>query len=331
MTAPTQVGLPPQDDDSGPAAAQRGGSNGRRGKKANWRADSTERGLISARDMDRRGVRVAFRAAVVLVLGSLIVISAGPLLWLFKFAVSTSQDILRQPLAFWPSGIQWDNLYEAWTTIRIGTYMVNTFWVAGGSWILSVFVATTGGYALSVLRPKYGPAITGAVVATLFIPGVISLVSLYLTILDLPIVHINLLNTFWAVWLPTASSAFNVLIVKRFFDNLPRDLFDAARVDGAGPYRLFWSIVMPMSKPIIGVISLFTIINAWEAFLWPLLVLPEPDKQPLSVALPRLEENVELSLLMAGMFISVIVPLIVFLIFQRQFLKGAGQLGMIKG
>lgn len=330
MSAPTQISLPPIGGEPTPPAPDGGNGNGRR-RKASWRSDATERGLISARDMDRRSVRYGFRACMVLVLGTLVLIAGGPLLWLFKFAVSTSQDILARPLGWWPSGIQWANLYDAWTRIEIGKYLVNTLWVAGGSWILTLVICTTGGFALSVLRPKYGPILTAAVLATLFIPGVISLVSLYLTILDLPILGINLLNSFWAVWLPSASSAFSVLIVKRFFDNLPRDLFDAAKVDGAGPFRLFAYIVLPMSKPILGVISLFTIINAWEAFLWPLLVLPDPDKQPLSVALPRLEENAELSLLMAGMFISVIIPLIVFMIFQRQFLKGAGQLGMIKG
>lgn len=253
------------------------------------------------------------------------------MVWLFKFAVSTSQDILREPLAFWPSGIEWDNLYDAWTRVQIGRYMLNTFWVAGGSWVLSLFVATTGGYALSVLRPKYGGVITGAVLATLFIPHVVSLVSLYLTILDLPFLHINLINSYWAVWLPTAASAFNLLIVKRFFDNLPRELFDAAKVDGAGAIRLFWSIVLPMSRPILGVVSLFTIISAWEAFLWPLLVLPDRNKQPISVALVSLERTSELSLVMAGMFISVIIPIVIFLLFQRQFLRGASQLGMVKG
>ena len=85
-----------------------------------------------------------------------------------------------------------------------------------------------------------------------------------------------LINTFWAVWLPAGASAFNVVLVKRFFDNLPREIFEAARVDGAGPFRLFWSIVLPMSRPILGVVSVFAVIATWKDYLWPLLVLPQP-------------------------------------------------------
>jgi multiple sugar transport system permease protein len=294
-------------------------------------AYATERSVLSVNDRRRPAVRVGLRVTVVAVIGGLLVVAAGPLFWLFKSAVSTSQDILREPLGLWPSGIQWQNLSEAWNRVDIAGYLANTAWVAAGSWFFGLLVATTGGYALSVLRPKYGSVITGAVLATLFVPGVVSLVSLYLIVLDVPVVHINLVNTFWAVWLPAAANAFNVLLIKRVFDNLPHELFEAARIDGAGAYRVFWSIVLPMSRPILGVVSLLTIIGAWKEFLWPLLVLPDPSMQPLSVALPRLERTAETSMLMAGMFISVIIPVLLFLVFQRQFLRGAGQAGALKG
>ncbi|WP_169738912.1 carbohydrate ABC transporter permease [Jiangella gansuensis] len=245
--------------------------------------------------------------------------------------MSTSQDVIREPFGLWSSGIQWHNLSDAWNLVHIGRALLNTVWIALGSWFFGLLVALTGGYALSVLRPRYGPIVTGAVLATLFVPGVVSLVASYLIILDVPIVERNLINTFWAVWLPAAPSAFNVLLMKRVFDRLPRDLFEAAKVDGAGPFRIFWSIVLPMSKPIIGVISLLTIMAAWKEFLWPMLVLPDTELQPLSVVLPRLEQTSEMSLLMASLFISVIIPVLLFLVFQRQFLRGAGQAGALKG
>ena len=112
--------------------------------------------------------------------------------------------------------------------------------------------------------------------ATLFIPGIVLLVPLYLTIVHPPIIGGSLLNNYLAVWLPMAANAFNILLVKRFFDNLPREIFEAAKTDGAGPFRLFWSIVLPMSKPILGVVSVFAIIAAWKDYLWPKLVLPDP-------------------------------------------------------
>src|SRR5690606_8010005 len=132
---------------------------------------------------------------------------------------------------------------------------VNTVVIAAGAWASRGRVAATGGYVLSVLRPRCAKALRWMVLATLFVPAVVLLVPLYLTILNPPLLGTSLLNTFWAVWLPAGANAFNVLLVKRFFDSLPREVFEAARTDGAGPWRLFFSIVLPMSKPILGVIS----------------------------------------------------------------------------
>ncbi|GAA2959259.1 carbohydrate ABC transporter permease [Microbacterium schleiferi] len=295
------------------------------------RSVDDDRTNVSELDRSRRGVRVAMRILTILVIAGLLIVSFGPLLWLFKAALSTSQDILREPFQWWPSGIQWENLPQAWTQIRIGQYLLNTVWMAAGCWFFGLLVALTGGYGISILRPRYAKYVNFAVLATLFIPGVVSLISLYVTILDVPLIGVNLVNTYWAVWLPTAASAFNVLLVARFFDRLPKDVFEAARIDGAGVFRVFWSIVLPMSRPIIGVVSLLTIVGSWKEFLWPLLVLPSSDVQPLSVGLYRVSETAPTNLLMAGMFISVIIPVALFLAFQRQFLRSAGQAGAIKG
>ena len=158
----------------------------------------------------------------------------GPLLWLAKSAVTPTQDTLRMPMALWPNGIDIDNLATAWNKVHIDRYFVNTLVIAAGAWLVQIVVATTGGYALSVLRPRYAPVITGLVLATLFVPAMVLLVPLYLTILDPPCSGSQLINSFWAVWLPAGASAFNVILVKRFFDNLPREVFEAARTDGAG-------------------------------------------------------------------------------------------------
>ena len=122
-----------------------------------------------------------------------------------------------------------------------------------------------------------------------------------------------MIDTFWAVWLPAGANAFNVIIIKRFFDNLPREIFEAARVDGAGPFRLFWSIVLPMSRPIIGVVSVFAVIGTWKDYLWPLLVLRNPDIQPLSVRLPTLQPATELDIFLAALAIATLIPIALFL------------------
>ncbi|WP_331715464.1 carbohydrate ABC transporter permease [Tessaracoccus coleopterorum] len=169
-------------------------------------------------------------------------------------------------------------------------------------------MATTGGYVLSVLRPKYGKALNAMVLATLFVPAVVLLVPLYLTVLDPPLIGRSLINSFWAVWLPAGASAFNVVLVARFFDSLPREIFEAARVDGAGNFRLFWSIVLPMSRPILGVVSVFAIIASWKDFLWPMLVLKDPAIQPLSVRLPAIAGSVDLGVFLASLAIATLIP-----------------------
>jgi multiple sugar transport system permease protein len=171
------------------------------------------------------------------------------------------------------------------------------------------------------------------VLATLFIPSVVLLVPLYLTIISPPLLgrDYSLLNNYLAIWLPMAANAFNIMLVKRFFDNLPRDVIEAARTDGAGPFRLFWSIVLPMSKPILGVVSVFAIIAAWKDFLWPMLVLPDPAVQPLSVRLPAVQQSIELDVFLAALAISTLIPVVMFLLFQGVFLRSAGLGGAVKG
>lgn len=292
---------------------------------------SDERGIISNADRHRPAVRWTLLGGQILVLIGLAIAGLGPILWLAKAAISQPHDILSNPLGLWSGSLQWHNISEAWTRLRVGPALINTVWVALGNWAVSLVVATTGGYVLGILRPKYAKVLNAALLATLFVPGVISLVPLYLTVLHVPIVGGTLINTFWAVWLPAGASAFNVLVMARFFGQLPTELFEAARVDGAGPFRIFTRIVLPMSGPVIGVVSLLSILAAWREYLWPKLVLPDRGKQPLSVLLPSVQDNVQINLLMAGLLISVALPVLIFLLFQRYFIRGAGLAGGIKG
>ena len=289
------------------------------------------RSVLSPVERDRPGVRWGLRVANALLLVVLIIVGLGPLLWLAKSATSTTQDTLRNPMSLWPSGFDFENLVTAWRDAQIGHYFFNTVKIAVGSWLVQLVVAVTGGYVLGILRPWYARILTGAVLVTLFVPPVVLLVPLFLTVLDLPIAGTSLLNSYWGIWLPAGASAFNVILVKRFMENLPIEIIEAARVDGAGPIRLLLSIVLPMSKPVIGVVSVFAVIAAWKDYLWPLLVLPDPDNQPLSVRLPAIAPYLELDVFLAALAISTVLPIALFLAFQRLFLSGAGLGGAVKG
>jgi multiple sugar transport system permease protein len=312
---------------AGPAPATRRPARWLRGRTG----DQPPRGIVSAAERRTPAVRTALRLTHSVLLAMLVVVALGPILWLVKASLSTTQDTLRSPMALFPSGVDWANLATAWSTVHIDLHFANSMIIALGAWLVQLVVATTGGYALAVLRPRYGPVLYWLVLSTLFVPAVVLLVPLYLTVLDPPLLGVSLINTFWAVWLPAGANAFNVLLTKRFFDNLPSEIFDAARIDGAGPFRIFWSVLLPMSRPILGVVSVFAFIAAWKDFLWPLLVLPDPDVQPLSVRLPTLARSIELDVLLAALTISALIPVVLFLLFQRTFLRSAGLGGALKG
>ena len=232
-----------------------------------------------------------------------------------------------------PSSARWRGATSACVVgVNVGRYFWNTVVLAFGSWLCQIVVATTGAFVLSVLRPAWGRFVYALLLGTLFVPVVVLIVPLYIEVVHPPFINHSFAESYWAIWLPAGASAFNVVLMKRFFDNLPKELFEAARIDGAGPVRLFVSIVLPLSKPIIGVVSIFAILAEWKNFLWPFLVLTNsPDRQPLSVRLPAIQAQTQLGVLLASMLIAALVPILGFLIFQRSFLRGSGFGGALKG
>lgn len=284
----------------------------------------TDRGLLSAHDLRPLPTRVGVRLVQSAVLLGVVVAGAGPLLWLAFAALNTTQEVLRDPIGVFFRADEWANVAQAWTVADVDRYLLNTVLVAAGSCLANLLVASSAAYVIAILRPRWAPILSGAILATLFLPGIVSLVPLYLTVLDLPPFGVNLQNTFWAVWLPAGANAFSVLIIVSFFRSLPRELIEAARLDGASDLRLLWTIVLPLSRPILGVVALLSIIASWKDFLWPSLVLANSAVQPISVALPIVGKVTDLSVFLAALFLATIVPVLLFLVFQRQILSGVG-------
>ncbi|UFU06072.1 carbohydrate ABC transporter permease [Ruania halotolerans] len=291
-------------------------------------ADLPDRGLLSSSDRKRLSVRWTMTPLQWVMFVVVTALSVLPLLWLAKSAISPTQEILREPFRLWPSEVQWSNFSEAWTTMSVGRYMWNTLVLTGGSVVVQVFVAATLSFGIAVLRPAYGKVVYALVLATLLLPPTVSLIALYLTILDLPLLGLNLQNTVWAIWLPAGVHGFSVLLCVRFFQGIPRELFEAAQIDGAGPWTIFQRIVLPMSRPILAVISLLAVMNSWKDFLWPLIAVPDTDRRPITVALSIVARSVEENLLFAGLLIATLPPVLLFIIFQRQIVRGAGFTGL---
>ncbi|MFD8028854.1 carbohydrate ABC transporter permease [Streptomyces sp. NPDC059717] len=284
--------------------------------------------LVAPQDRRRPTVRVGLRTTEVIVLVLLLAFCAGPILWMVKAAVSPSSDIVAHPLSLWPSQIRFGNVSEALTSLEIGRYLLNSVYLAAGCLVVQLIISTSAGFALSVLKPRYGKVVYAMLLATLLVPATVSLVPLYLTAQHMPGLGVNLIDSYWAVWLPAGANAFNVLLVKRFFDGIPAELYEAARVDGAGPLTLLWRIVLPLSRPVLAVVSLFTLIASWKEFIWPLIAITDPQKQPIAVALPTIAKNSDQGLVIAGLLLASIPPLLLFVVFQRQVVNGvAGDTG----
>jgi multiple sugar transport system permease protein len=168
--------------------------------------------------------------------------------------------------------------------------------------------------------------------ATLMLPAAALLVPAYLTVADLPIFHVSLLNSPWGLWLPGAANAFNIYVLKRFFDHIPDEILEAASMDGASRLQVLLRIVLPLSRPVLAVISIFSIIGMWKDFLWPMLVMQDPDKQTLSVALQRLSNSSQVppTEMIAAMTLAAVPMIVIFVVFQRHILGGLSA-GAVKG
>jgi multiple sugar transport system permease protein len=302
-------------------------------KPPNRRARQSAAGtrtLISAIDLKRH--RVAYLVILTLTMLLFAIAFLYPLWFMASSALQTPAQMAEGRAIVLPQSWHFDNYTTAWTSMRMGKFFLNTVFYAIGGWLIQLVVDVAAAYALSKLRPIFGKIVLGLMLASLMLPATALLVPAYLTVSDVPIFGWNLLNTPWALWLPAAANAFNVYVLKRFFDQIPDDLLDAAAIDGAGRLRVLWSIVLPLSRPVLGVVSIFAIIGIWKDFLWPLLVLQNPDTQTLSVALSRLANTSQVpqTEFMAGLVIASVPMIVVFLIFQRSIIGGLSA-GSMKG
>jgi len=253
-----------------------------------------------------------------------------PLYWMITGALKSPDELAQIPPSFFPRSFDFGVYAEAWNQLQLGVFLKNTALYAGGAWLFTLAVDVTAAYALSKLRPMFGKVVLGLMLATLMIPPMVLLLPTYLVAKDLPILHLDLLNTPWAIWLPAAANGFFVFLLKRFFDSIPKELLEAAEIDGASPMRILWSIVLPVSRPILGVVSILSVVTVWKDFVWPLLVLPETDKMSISVGIASLSAQMPQNVLIASLVIASLPTILVFFVFQRSIMAGLTA-GSLKG
>jgi multiple sugar transport system permease protein len=288
--------------------------------------------LVSDGDLYAVRPRAVYYAVLTLTFVGCALVFLFPLYWMVSSALKTPAELVRPDPTLVPHSFHPDAYSEAWRTLRLPHYLFNTAYYAVGGLLIQLVVDVALAYALSKLRPAGGKIVLALVLATLMVPGTALLIPLYVTVVDVPVLHLHLLNSPWALWLPGAANAFNVYVLKRFFDQIPEELVDAASIDGAGRLRVLWNIVLPLSKPVLAVVSIIAIIGMWKDFLWPLIVLQDPNVQTVNVALQNLQatSHVPENVFLAGLAIASAPMIVFFLLFQRYILGGL-QAGALKG
>ncbi|MFE0459120.1 carbohydrate ABC transporter permease [Kitasatospora sp. NPDC058965] len=289
---------------------------------------STTRTLISPVQLARPRGRRTYRAVLALVLAGATVSFLGPLYWMATGGFKSSQELVRTPPTLFPSHPSFQAFTEAWSRLGMAQLLLNTAVYAGGALLFQLIFCVAAAYSLSKLRPVLGNVILGMMLASMMIPAAALVIPQYLTVLDLPLVHWNLQDTPWVIWLPTVANAFNVFLLKRFFDSIPDELLDAAAIDGAGPLRTLWSVVLPISRPILGVVSIFGLVAVWKDFLWPLITVP--SHETLNVGVNTAATSMPQNSLIAGLFLASIPTIALFLVFQRNIMAGLTA-GSLKG
>ena len=290
------------------------------------------RTLISATELKRPATRVVYYLVLSVTTLLFVLAFIFPLYWMFTGALKSPAEFAETPPTLYPHTFEPGNYSQAWTQLEIAHFFRNTVVYAVGGWLIQLGVAIPVAYSLSKLRPIFGKVVLAGMLASLMLPATALLVPAYLVVSDVPVFGVNLLNTPWALWLPAAASAFNIYVLKRFFDEIDEEILDAARIDGAGRLRVLWSIVLPLSRPVLGVVSIFSIVAMWKDFVWPLLVLQDTQTQTLSVALSRLAivSQVPPTVMMAGLAITAVPMIVVLLLFQRSIIGGLSA-GATKG
>ncbi|MFG2674164.1 carbohydrate ABC transporter permease [Streptomyces sp. DT20] len=282
----------------------------------------TALGLTESRSVGGRILRNVVHLLVLIVF-------AGPLLALLVSAFGHVKDPTQ--LSVIPSGVTLDNFRIAFDQ-GVLTYLLNSFFVVGGGLLLQVAVSVLAGYALA---RKVFPGMTlvlVAVLATLMLPEEILALPLSLILSDLPVVHFNLIGTLAGMIVPLGAWGFSILVMTEFMKDVPRELEEAARIDGAGDLRIFAQIILPMCKPALGVIGVFGFTMIWDQYLLPLLVSTDSSSYTLPLALRtlRIDPSVTPGVVMAASLLALLPSVIVFLFFQRSFVSGLSS-GALKG
>lgn len=276
------------------------------------------------RSEQRRTTRAKWAMYVVLALGMILV--AGPFLWMVLGSLKTQGELLQVPPTWFPEAPSLDNYARLFDRLNFPRFFFNSTVVAVTITAANLVFCSMIGYALAKLNFAGRNKLFLLVMATLMVPQGVILVPLFILMTNL-----GLINTHAGLILPFAAGAFGVFLMRQFMVGIPDELLEAARVDGATEWYLFWRIVMPLSGPALATLGILTFMSSWNMFTWPLVAATSESMYTLPVALAtfsRGQFSSDYGLLMAGSLVIVAPILIVFLVLQRHFVQGIATTGL---
>jgi len=260
-----------------------------------------------------------------LVLASFIMLV--PFIWMLSASIKATQEVFSVPFRLIPAIPRWVNFKEIWTTIPLLTFIGNTTFLTIVVTILQLLTSSFAAYAFAKLDFKYRNKLFLMYIATIAMPWQVYMVPQFIMMRSM-----GLNNKLTAIICLQAFSAFGVFMMKQFYTGIPNDLCEAARIDGMSEYRIWWKIMLPLSKPALSTLTIFTFVNTWNDYLGPLIYLKSESKKTVQLGLKMFigQFSAEYGLIMAGSVITLIPVVVVFLLLQKNFVEGVASTG-IKG
>lgn len=266
-----------------------------------------------------------FTIYFLLTIGAIIMIF--PFFWMITGGIKTYNEITANPIVWWPKNIQWVNFKEASDMAPFLIYFKNTVIVSFANTVLTLFTTILAAFAFSRLEFKGRDTIFSILLSTLMVPSQMLIITNYVTI-----ARLDLYNTLAALIIPFTASIFYIYMLRQFFNQIPHQLYLAAKVDGCSDWKYLWKIMVPNAKNALITIGLFNWIASWNAYIWPLLVTSSDEKRVLSIGLKFFsgEAGTDYHLLMAAGTIVILPLLILYLFARRYIIEGVSRSG-VKG
>jgi multiple sugar transport system permease protein len=248
-----------------------------------------------------------------------------PIIWMVLSALKPSAEVFTVPPKLFGSEILFSNFAEAWNYLPFGRFILNTIWVAGVGTLITLVASVTAGYAFARLNFKFQGGLFVLYLSTLIVPQEVIVIPMFLVMQQL-----GWVNSYKALILPWAFTAFGTFLLRQFFITIPKELEEAAKIDGCGHLRIVRNVIIPVATPAIAVLAVFTFITYWNSFLWPLIIVNDTIKMtvPLGLQLFLGQQAQRWELLMAAATISMVPTVILVLALQKYLIKGIALSGL---